>query len=286
MGRLLFRPWPALLVMLVSLSWVGSAAAHAQLLAATPAQNAVMAEAPEMAQLTFNEEVTPLAVTLVAPDGTQADLTQSSTSGTTVSIGLPHGLGNGTHVVSWRVASIDGHPVAGSLIFSIGAATDAPQLAASDNAVSVTLWAAKALLYVALFFGVGGAVFGLVAPLPRGVDAMVRAISIAGLVLAPLSLGLHGTDALGLHLLDLLQVRPWMTGASTSYGLTVATLFVSFVFALLALALTPRLAVVSWVVAAVALALSGHASAADPQWLTRPAVFLHVGGVLFWQGRC
>jgi copper transport protein len=30
--------------------------------------------------------------------------------------------------------------------------------------------------------------------------------------------------------------------------------------------------------------MSGHASAASPQWLTRPAVFVHVMGVAFWVG--
>ncbi|WP_292585711.1 CopD family protein, partial [Mesorhizobium sp.] len=33
-----------------------------------------------------------------------------------------------------------------------------------------------------------------------------------------------------------------------------------------------------------ALAASGHASAAEPQWLTRPMVFLHGAGVAFWAG--
>jgi copper transport protein len=34
----------------------------------------------------------------------------------------------------------------------------------------------------------------------------------------------------------------------------------------------------------LALAWSGHASAAEPQWLTRPAVFLHALGVAYWVG--
>jgi copper transport protein len=34
----------------------------------------------------------------------------------------------------------------------------------------------------------------------------------------------------------------------------------------------------------VALALSGHASAAEPQWLTRPAVFIHGVAAAFWTG--
>ncbi len=34
----------------------------------------------------------------------------------------------------------------------------------------------------------------------------------------------------------------------------------------------------------VALAASGHASAAEPQWLTRPMVFVHGVGIAFWIG--
>ena len=34
----------------------------------------------------------------------------------------------------------------------------------------------------------------------------------------------------------------------------------------------------------LSLASSGHASAASPQWLTRPAVFLHAVGVAYWIG--
>ncbi len=37
-------------------------------------------------------------------------------------------------------------------------------------------------------------------------------------------------------------------------------------------------------IGAAALALSGHASAAAPQWLTRLAVFLHLAGMLYWTG--
>src|SRR5690606_26651821 len=34
----------------------------------------------------------------------------------------------------------------------------------------------------------------------------------------------------------------------------------------------------------LALAASGHASAAEPQWLMRPAVFVHALAVAFWIG--
>lgn len=41
---------------------------------------------------------------------------------------------------------------------------------------------------------------------------------------------------------------------------------------------------VALLLAGIALALSGHASAADPQWLMRPAVFLHAVTIALWVG--
>ncbi|RWP42246.1 MAG: hypothetical protein E5Y63_26055 [Mesorhizobium sp.] len=47
----------------------------------------------------------------------------------------------------------------------------------------------------------------------------------------------------------------------------------------------PRLAaVLGLLVAGTALAPSGHASAAAPQWLVRPMVFLHTTTIAVWIG--
>ena len=65
-------------------------------------------------------------------------------------------------MLAWRVASADGHPVGGSLIFSIGApsAGGPPDAVAPvDRAVQAALWLSKVVLYAGLFFGVGGAFF-------------------------------------------------------------------------------------------------------------------------------
>ena len=65
-------------------------------------------------------------------------------------------------MLSWRVISADGHPVGGSLLFSVGAPSAQPRRrrAAGDAAVRAALWAAKVILYVGLFIGIGGAFFG------------------------------------------------------------------------------------------------------------------------------
>lgn len=276
------------LVLMALLTIVGTqpALAHAQLLSTEPLANAVLSAAPEVAQLVFNEPVSPLVVSLIAPDGMVTDLTDATTSGETLGVHLPPTLGEGTHVLNWRVVSLDAHPIAGALVFSIGAATgsEAPELAVSSRATSILLWASKALLFSTLFLGLGGAIFALAAPLPPTAMPAIAGLGFAGLVLAPLSLGLHGADALGLAPDAILGASAWAAGVSTSYGMTVMLLVGAFALALLSLFAVRPLAWFCWLLAAVALAISGHAGAAEPQWLMRSAVILHIAGILFWAG--
>lgn len=274
----------ALLVCMLS---VPAAFAHAQLLSADPADNTIVPTAPDAVRLSFNEPVSALAITLVGPDGAQRDLTDQAQNGDTLVVPLPAGLPQGTQLLSWRIVSLDGHPVAGALVFSIGASTGAaPALPAADDAVSIALWASRALTYAALFFGVGGAVFGLFVILTPPARRMTLLLCGAGLVAVPLSLCLQGLDALGLPLSAALQAAPWATGWHTSFGPTVLVLELAFLAALLSLRAPGwrRAGMLAWMLAALGPALSGHASAADPQWLTRPAVALHVAALLFWIG--
>ncbi|MBJ3785923.1 copper resistance CopC/CopD family protein [Devosia sediminis] len=277
------------LALLLSLFAALPALAHAQLLASNPAANALLAESPAQLELTYNEPVTALAMTLIGPDGVSADITPSTTAGATLAIPLPPSLADGTHVLSWRVISTDAHPVAGSLIFSVGHVTGAAEVAAAptgSRATAILLWVSKALLFSALFVGVGGAVFALFAPLPHPARRLAALLALIGLVIAPLSLGLHGADALGADPDAMLGTAPWSTGFATSYGATVLALAASLALGAVAL-VHPRMAWLgwpAWLVGALALAMSGHAGSAAPQWLTRTAVTFHIAGILFWIG--
>lgn len=264
------------------------ALAHAQLLSSEPASNRIVQEAPETIALKFNEAVSPLSITLIDPMGQKTDLTGQSLGGETVTVSLPQNLGTGTHVLSWRVASIDGHPVGSALVFSVRAATTPASAPEADRATAIALWASKALLFIALFIGLGGVFFRLVAPVPRKLEEIMIGMVSGGLVLAPLSLGLHGLDALGQPLTGLSSLAPWQAGFSTSYGVTVLVLVAGFVLGLLAMRLKGLVArgfgIIAVLLGALSLSLSGHAGASEPQWLTRPAVFLHIASILFWVG--
>jgi copper transport protein len=282
------------IVLLIALVQAGAVLAHASLVRADPADGSVVAEPPTALRLTFNEPVTPLVMRLIAPDGTTST-PQASAENTIVSV-KPPPLGRGTHVLSWRVVSADGHPVGGSLVFSVGEASAQPRAAvpAGNPAVRATLWAGKVVIYLALFAGIGGVFvrIWLSAPGSTALDRCLFGLIAVGLLATPLSLGMQGLDALDLRLPALTQRLVWQTGLETSYGLTAIVILIALFAALFALEATMRaarlaargLSLIAVVGAGMALALSGHASNAAPQLLTRPSVFVHAVCLMFWIG--
>jgi copper transport protein len=280
-----------MLTLLALLIAQAPALAHAALIRSEPADGAVVPESPPEIRLTFNEPAAPLVLKLLHPDGSIAVLDQSRTEGAVLIVPLP-ALADGTHLLSWRVASEDGHPIAGTVVFSVGRPSggELPTLLETlGPAERTAIWIARACLYLGLFVGVGGAFF-LAAFAPgfrhRRAFAVITGL---GLVAAPLSVAFQGIDALGLTLDAWSDPAAWKAGYATSYGTTASVVVAALLLALLSLFLRRKsarraLATSALLGLGAALAASGHASAAEPQWLTRPAVFLHGTAVAFWTG--
>ena len=219
--------WAGTLVVLLALT--ASAFAHASLVKVEPPDGAVVRAAPAALTLTFNEPVAPLVIRLVGPDGEPVALDEVVARNAIITIAAPR-LQRGTHVLSWRVISADGHPVGGSVIFSIGA----PSALASagtekpDRGVIASIWAVRVLIYAGLFVGIGGAFFrAWIAGLSSAAGSLclaslsaVHSALFLGLFAAALSMGLQGIDALDLQFSALRQKIAWETGLETSYGLT------------------------------------------------------------------
>lgn len=274
--------WTAALIALAVLFLPGASHAHAVLLGVTPAEAALLENAPDDVLLEFNEPVTALAIALIGPDGGSTDLTTAASGDSRLTIALPE-LARGTQVLSWRVASADGHPLAGTLVFSVGEVTGGAEVAAGDPVVAGLLWGAKLVMSVGLTFGIGGGLFGAIAGLPPTARRILAPLIWTGIVVTPLALGLHGADALGLPLLALVTAAPWAAGWGTSFGTMTVLALMAGLFGLAGLGIRP-LAVIATALLAAAYASAGHAGAADPQWLTRPAVFLHLAALCFWLG--
>ena len=265
--------------------------APAALLSSDPADGAVLAASPETVRLHFNEPISPLAASLLLPDGRSVPVGALAANGEQLEIRPSAPLPRGTSVVSWRVVSADGHPVGGALTLSVGEPSGTRISAATGDPVATGLiWLIRSLLYAALFFGCGGAFFckwiggPALSPAPARAGALIAA---SGLWLTPLAFGLQGVDALGTGLADLLDASVWKASAETSYATTLALAVAALICALASLRLANSgraLSLVALLLAGAALATSGHASSAEPQWLMRPAVFIHAVGIAFWAG--
>ena len=281
----------ALVVLLTALALGSHAHAHASLVRAEPADGAVVPQAPPVLKLIFNEPVSPLVVRLIAPSGAAIAL-DATAENMTVTVAPPAVLQRGTHVLSWRVISADGHPVAGSLLFSIGAPSATPPGdLLGDATVRTALWTTRVIIYAGLFIGIGGVFFGawIGNAHSRAAAPWLVAVLLAGLAATVISVGLQGLDALGMLVSDLSRKAVWQAGLDTSYGVSaVVTAFALFA-ALLSLAAGTHVASRAGSLLALlgigcALSVSGHAATAAPRLLTTPSVFIHSLCVAFWVG--
>src|ERR1035437_6701734 len=207
-----------LATLLSVLCFASGASAHASLVSTEPGDGSVLALAPKTVQLRFNEAVTPAVIGLIDATGRARDDATVRAVGQTIVITLPENLPRGTQVISYRVISEDGHPVAGSMVFSIGAATAAAALPTNAGSVNGLIWLARIGVYLGLLAGVGGAFFGAwIAPARAGSSAIVAAL-IVGLFSAAASLGLQGLDLLDLTLGGIVTSAPWKAALATTVG--------------------------------------------------------------------
>jgi copper transport protein len=255
------------LVLILCLAlWGGAAAAHAVLLSSDPAAEAVLDAPPEAVTLRFNEAVAPLSMNWLLPDGSQTPATVTAQG--EVLLIAPPGTETGSYVLSWRVASTDGHPVSGALVFAIGA----PSLSgAPTTGPGVLVWAGavlRGLIFVTLALAAGGAALAaLTGPAP------LRTARLSALALLPLC-GM----AFVLHHLDRGSGAVTATLGSP-YGLTLA---LSVLAGMLALQPGRGWGLSAWVVAALAFGASGHARTAAGSGLALAA--LHGLALSFWIG--
>lgn len=272
---------------LAALVWMPRAQAHASLIATDPPSE-TLASAPKHIVLTFNEPVSPLVLSLVGPGGGAMPLGAIHQRDNGLDVELPPFEGSGTYVLSWRVVSTDGHPVSGAFVFAIGAPSEALAVADTDNLPrSMAIWAARLTLYLGLFFGIGAAVFRAFLR-PNCGGRRTRVLFFVGMAAVLASLALFGLDALDASFLDWYQPVVWETALFTRVGLSAIFAFLAFTCALASYVAQSRMSK-AWALFALgllglSLAASGHASAAPPQWLSRPAVWVHGVALAFWLG--
>ncbi len=267
-----------------------------------PIEGAVLPTSPGQATFTFDEPVSlsPGGVKVFDAEGRPVS-SSASAGDKVIAVDLPDDLPVGTYVVAWRIVSADGHPVAGSLSFSVGTpsirvvAPDLPDQ--SGAAITTALSTANAMTYIGLLLVVGLGIFTIFllpgearADRPRRrMRTLTTVCGVGSLAAAAISVPLTVVNQQGLRLADVLSVEAW-TGTSITalVALGVLALGITLVRGGLAMRLAraqQRAAVgLGTCCAALSPAMSGHSRAYAPQAAVIAIDVLHVlaGGV--WLG--
>lgn len=107
------------LVLVALVSSVTPAFAHAELISSNPAKDASVPGPPQRIQLTFNETVSPQAITVTGPQGAQWTVGEIKVEGPVVSAPVTSSGPAGQYTINYRVLSDDGDEVSGTVAFTV-----------------------------------------------------------------------------------------------------------------------------------------------------------------------
>ncbi|MDP2358852.1 MAG: copper resistance protein CopC [Beijerinckiaceae bacterium] len=287
--------WLASLVFAFSLLALSSAGAlaHAYLVESSPADGDLVKQAPQALEVLFNEPVELVTASLVGPSGEVSRLTVEGGKHARVRIAMPPDLSEGSHLVSYRVVSDDGHVVSGSVVFSIGRVSGGRPSVLEDptiivSALSPPLVMARFLLLAGMAFGVGALLFSaILAPVVAARGRVVSALAIAG-VATFVSVGLQGADAHGQGLAALNDRAMWRSGLRLPQGVGALIALAGLAAAAVGLFANARaarpLSLIALALCALSLAWAGHARGWRPEGVMQGLAMLHVMSAICWAG--
>jgi copper transport protein len=276
------------LVCLLALS-PGPAAAHAVLVEARPGDGERLDQPPPEIELRFSEPVVPVAVRLLDARGVEIPGVTVEPRGETLLVRPAAPLPEGAHLLSYRVTSVDSHPVGATLRFGVGVEPSPGQGEAPVEQVA-TRWVgllARWLVYVTALGATGLALFVQVVrppePVRRHTNRLLGRMAAAGIAALLFRLGAAGLELVGLPPSALATSRSWAAVAGTTLAWATAVAALG-----LALLILPGrhsggpLRLSGAVLVAGSFALTGHAASAAPRWLAAPALGVHALCGAFW----
>nr|WP_241744366.1 FixH family protein [Cellulosimicrobium arenosum] len=287
----------------------GPAAAHAVLVGTDPSDGQVLDAPPDDLTVTFNEPVQVVegGTSVLDADGAPVPVSVTAVDDAVV-VTPDDALADGTYVVSWRVISLDSHPIAGAFSFSVGAPSETPvdaaaaEIETASSGVVVARAVDQAAVYVGTFLVAGIVVFELLIlhatpgamPVLRARLRRVRdvacGVAVVGIVLSvPLTVAWQAGADLG----ALVEPSIWRTGFRSDTALAGALGLVGIVAATVAAPRAGRGTRSAWPAAVAlggaalalgSLVLVGHTRTFAPAWLVVTTDVLHVAAGAVWLG--
>ncbi|MFD2169091.1 copper resistance protein CopC [Tumebacillus lipolyticus] len=274
------------------------ALAHATLIKSTPAEGEVLQQNPGTLRLQFNEPLEPelIELKLYRWDAKELDLsapqlTKGNASETYAA--LPDGLEEGSYRLLWSIISEDGHRMNGEISFALGQEsetitpiTESTSAGQSDSTVhSVLRMIAEGVLLIASGLYLLSTLAQRMS-LPSASELLGRFKQIGWALLLALTVGE------GVSYLYVLQKDPFtFFFAQGRFDILLETPFLRMALIQLLLLLLIALPgmIRGWTALMLGLitlnlALSGHALAIEPTWLSIALRMMHLLSIALWLG--
>jgi copper transport protein len=249
--------------------------------------------------LTFNEPVRVVskAVHLFAADSTELETSAVSVDDR-VTVDLPDQVADGSLTLAWRVISADGHPVAGALVFAVGAPSAqvaATPAAGTTRSSQIAVGVVQALVYLGVFLAIGLLIFlrVLLPTDPRADHARTRLLAAArrgadiGFVAAVLLLPLTTINQRGDRLTAIFEARSWQIDLGNPEPVAMIMVVLGLATALLTTThrvLQVALSALGGALALGSLAVVGHSRSFGPAPLVITSDVVHVLAGAVWLG--
>ncbi len=268
------------LLAFAALALPAGAAAHATLVAITPANGAVLERAPQAVSVTFDDTIHVAPGNAAVSNVTNASVLagRATVRGRVLTVPLRAGLQKGDYSVRWSIVSDDGHREQGVIAFAVGAGSPTPHSVL--GAAAPLTWTdilLRTLYYFGLLAGGGATVFGLLTGKLLG-EALRK--PLAQLLFLSLLLVFLGGSGI-------VHSAP----AGTRFALVVKIALALALAGGAAAALAPTVRALLPVAGAASLALllaptlSGHAlDPSQPRVLAALADVAHLAGAAVWLG--
>ncbi len=272
----------------------GTVAAHAELIAVSPADGEVLGVAPAEVTLTFSEPVSLTGGSVRVLDDAAEDVSTGSTlTDETIITTLADDLADGTYTVVFEVVSVDSHRISGASVFHVGAPTSGG-LAGEDIAVGGDQagWGVRAgaavlstIGYLGALVAAGTLAFSIYADRRaslRDVTSRAAVLGAVALVAAvPFRVARLGGG------LDALRDNDVLMSALRG-PIGVSTAITANALLLLAVLVDRRVArwlcLVLAVVALAGFSIEGHTRATQRRWVMVTSDVIHLGAAAVWLG--
>ncbi|WP_166426672.1 copper resistance CopC family protein [Labedella populi] len=111
----------ALGIVLAATTAIAPASAHDELVASTPTAGETLDPAPSEITLTYSDNVLEVGIEVSVTDAGGAEYVADEpvVDGSTVTVALDSDMPGGSYQADWRVVSSDGHPISGTIPFTV-----------------------------------------------------------------------------------------------------------------------------------------------------------------------